>query len=239
MNQPTHYDYTFEGKRLDPYRILLCYGISHPAQQHAIKKLLRAGRSIKPLIQDIDEVIMTLNRWREMILEEPPAEYCTPKIPWGESLSEEFDVDFTVQQFGGVQGWVSMIIADKSFSNAYANYLRMAGAAQHTSWRIIKSFRRHPDGPREIMVIQVYNPKAEESKAQCSDTKCDVCGSLLVLPDGSCGSDECRRIRVHTIERTRDNVFWEFDCRVRTTLDQAMKIAKESSKGEIQYRVKR
>jgi hypothetical protein len=65
-----HYRFQFNGVKLDPYRILEVYGISHPAQQHAIKKLLRAGNSIKDLDRDIDEVILTLNRWKEMRSEE-------------------------------------------------------------------------------------------------------------------------------------------------------------------------
>ena len=68
-----HYDYSYRGGKLDPYRILQIYGITNPAQQHAIKKLLRAGRSLKPLTQDIDEVMLTLQRWREMILEDTTA----------------------------------------------------------------------------------------------------------------------------------------------------------------------
>ena len=65
-----HYRFQFNGVKLDPYRILEVYGIHHPAHQHAIKKLLRAGKSIKDLEQDIDEVILTLNRWKEMLNEE-------------------------------------------------------------------------------------------------------------------------------------------------------------------------
>lgn len=61
-----HYRFMFGGVRMDPYRIFSVYGIAHPAQQHAIKKLLRAGRSVKTLDQDIDEAIDTLNRWKEM-----------------------------------------------------------------------------------------------------------------------------------------------------------------------------
>jgi predicted transcriptional regulator len=52
---------------IDPYRILHQYGITHPAQQHAIKKLLRAGRSHKQLRKDIQEIIQTLERWLEML----------------------------------------------------------------------------------------------------------------------------------------------------------------------------
>ena len=66
----SHYAFTYKGIKLDPYRILLVYGITDPALQHAIKKLLRAGRSVKTLEQDIDEVIMTLQRKKEMMGED-------------------------------------------------------------------------------------------------------------------------------------------------------------------------
>lgn len=66
----SHYKYSYKGIKMDPYRIFKVYKISDPAQQHAIKKLLRAGQSIKSLVQDIDEVIITLNRWKEMIEED-------------------------------------------------------------------------------------------------------------------------------------------------------------------------
>jgi len=70
-----HYAYEFKGIRLDPYRIMQVYKkITHPAHQHAFKKLLRAGESVKPLKQDIREVIMTLERWLEMIEEEEGVE---------------------------------------------------------------------------------------------------------------------------------------------------------------------
>lgn len=65
-----HYKFSFKGVKLDPYRIFQVYQITHPAQQHGIKKLLRAGNSVKSLEQDIDEVIVTLQRWKEMIAEE-------------------------------------------------------------------------------------------------------------------------------------------------------------------------
>ena len=61
-----HYKYSYRGIKLDPYRIFTIYSITHPAQQHAIKKLLRAGKSVKDLEQDIKEVIDTLHRWLEM-----------------------------------------------------------------------------------------------------------------------------------------------------------------------------
>ena len=65
-----HYKFSFKGLKIDVYRILEIFQITNPAQQHAIKKLLRAGKSIKPLNQDIDEVILTLERWKAMIQED-------------------------------------------------------------------------------------------------------------------------------------------------------------------------
>ena len=65
-----HYDFVYKGVKLDPYRIMTQYNIYHPAQQHAIKKLLRAGNSVKGLRRDIEEVIITLNRWLEMLDED-------------------------------------------------------------------------------------------------------------------------------------------------------------------------
>lgn len=65
-----HYRFSFNGIKLDPYRIFRVYQITEPEQQHAIKKLLRAGNSHKPLLQDIDETIATLQRWKEIIAED-------------------------------------------------------------------------------------------------------------------------------------------------------------------------
>ena len=66
----SHYKYSYKGIKLDPYRILDIYKITCPAQQHAIKKLLRAGNSVKELKQDITEVIDTLKRKLEMLEED-------------------------------------------------------------------------------------------------------------------------------------------------------------------------
>lgn len=78
--QPAHYQQiaivpckqcNHENKvKLDPYRVLDVYEITHPAQQHAITKLLRAGKSIKTVEQDINEAILALERWKEMNREE-------------------------------------------------------------------------------------------------------------------------------------------------------------------------
>ncbi|WP_395739309.1 hypothetical protein [Prosthecobacter sp.] len=68
---PPRYNKTFQGVKIDPYRILVCYGITHPAHQHAIKKLLRAENDPhQSLSEDIDEVIGALTRMKEMITED-------------------------------------------------------------------------------------------------------------------------------------------------------------------------
>lgn len=67
---PPHYRFTYRGIKIDPYRLLLIYQITHPAHQHAIKKLLRAGQSHKDLAQDVKEVIQALQRWVEMMEED-------------------------------------------------------------------------------------------------------------------------------------------------------------------------
>ena len=70
LKEYEHYKYSYKGIKLDPYRILDIYKITCPAQQHAIKKLLRAGNSVKELKQDIAEVIDTLKRKLEMLEED-------------------------------------------------------------------------------------------------------------------------------------------------------------------------
>ena len=53
--------------KLDIYRILKLYEVSDPCLQHAIKKLLCAGkRNIKNQTQYINEAILSLKRFLEM-----------------------------------------------------------------------------------------------------------------------------------------------------------------------------
>ena len=53
--------------KLDIYRILSLYDVTDPCLQHAIKKLLCAGkRGVKNQTQDINEVILSLKRFLEM-----------------------------------------------------------------------------------------------------------------------------------------------------------------------------
>ena len=84
-----HYQFTYKGIKLDPYRILKVYGISDPAQQHAIKKLLRAGESVKSLKEDIKEVIVSLTRWLEMLEEDAEFNEEFGVEPLEEALAEK------------------------------------------------------------------------------------------------------------------------------------------------------
>ena len=53
--------------KLDIYRILKLYEVTDPCLQHAIKKLLCAGkRGVKNQTQDINEAILSLKRFLEM-----------------------------------------------------------------------------------------------------------------------------------------------------------------------------
>lgn len=57
--------------KLDPYRVFEIYKITHPAQQHVAKKVLCAGnRGHNDTIQDIEDSINGLERWKEMLSED-------------------------------------------------------------------------------------------------------------------------------------------------------------------------
>lgn len=72
-----HYRFEYGGVKLDPYRIFRVYGITDPALQHAIKKLLVAGgRGRKDVSQDIEESIQSLQRWQDMQLEDETYAFC-------------------------------------------------------------------------------------------------------------------------------------------------------------------
>jgi hypothetical protein len=56
---------------IDVYRTLEIFNITHPAQQHLAKKALCAGgRGHKDLLRDIQDIIDTAERWKQMINED-------------------------------------------------------------------------------------------------------------------------------------------------------------------------
>lgn len=68
---PSPYAIKFHGFKLDPYRIFDLYGVTDGPTQHAIKKLLCAGRrGAKTKKQDIQEAIQSLQRGLEMMEED-------------------------------------------------------------------------------------------------------------------------------------------------------------------------
>ena len=67
---PSRYRWTWRGVTFDFYRLCRILGINGGPQEHALKKIIRAGKSIKPITQDIDEAIDSLRRWKEMIEED-------------------------------------------------------------------------------------------------------------------------------------------------------------------------
>lgn len=54
-------------KKIDVYRVLELFEVTSPAIQHAVKKLLAAGkRGTKDADRDVQEAIQSLQRWQEM-----------------------------------------------------------------------------------------------------------------------------------------------------------------------------
>jgi len=56
---------------VDVYRVLSMFDVADPCLQHAIKKLLAAGRrGHKNQDRDVDEAIQSLIRWQNMRIED-------------------------------------------------------------------------------------------------------------------------------------------------------------------------
>jgi hypothetical protein len=67
MKEYSHYYKKVPYECVDVYRVLELFGVTDPAIQHAVKKLLVAGgRGHKDLEKDVKEAIVSLNRWIEM-----------------------------------------------------------------------------------------------------------------------------------------------------------------------------
>lgn len=67
MTDRSHYIKTSPTTKIDVYRVLRLFDVSDPCIQHAVKKLLAAGkRGAKDAEKDIAEAIESLRRWQEM-----------------------------------------------------------------------------------------------------------------------------------------------------------------------------
>ena len=82
---------------LDVYRVINIFGVSDPCIQHALKKLLCSGvRGHKDQSKDIQDVIDTLERWKQMREEDDKitlSEVISPKVPKANS-----DIDSPVEK---------------------------------------------------------------------------------------------------------------------------------------------
>jgi hypothetical protein len=65
-----YYKYTYKDIKFDWYRIWDIMGITHGAEQQAIKKIARAGRGDKSIKQDLLEARDILDRRLEMLEED-------------------------------------------------------------------------------------------------------------------------------------------------------------------------
>ena len=64
---PSKYHVLIKGQRVDVYDVLRAYGVTNPADAHAIKKMLCPGkRGVKDGIQDRTEAIVSLQRAIEL-----------------------------------------------------------------------------------------------------------------------------------------------------------------------------
>ena len=64
---PSKYHVLIKGQRVDVYDVLSAYGVTNPADAHAIKKMLCPGkRGVKDGIQDRTEAIVSLQRAIEL-----------------------------------------------------------------------------------------------------------------------------------------------------------------------------
>lgn len=63
MTTPSKYTRTLKGVQVDVYDVLTAFGVTNPATQHAIKKLLMPGqRGAKNALQDLAEAKASVER---------------------------------------------------------------------------------------------------------------------------------------------------------------------------------
>lgn len=85
MSHDHYKKYVSHLKQIDVYRVLDLWGVTNPAVQHAIKKLLNAGqRGAKTYEQDIREAYDSIARALQMIAEDcnkDPVQRGWPEAP--------------------------------------------------------------------------------------------------------------------------------------------------------------
>jgi hypothetical protein len=64
------YNVNFNGHKLDPYRVIEIFKITHPAMQQIVKKVLRQGAKHKNAEEDARDIISSAQRFLDMKDEE-------------------------------------------------------------------------------------------------------------------------------------------------------------------------
>ena len=64
------YNVSFAGQKLDPYRVIELFQITHPAIQQVIKKALRMGAKHKTQEEDAKDIITSAQRFLDMLRED-------------------------------------------------------------------------------------------------------------------------------------------------------------------------
>jgi hypothetical protein len=136
-----HYFKPCPYETLDVYRVISIFGVTDPCIQHALKKLLCSGvRGHKDQSKDIQDVIDTLERWKQMRGEddkvenkplskvsEAVADNTSPLKPWYPDNSWEWvEYDGSGQPVeDGVL--VGFLMAAERYNRDYFPLFRMAG----------------------------------------------------------------------------------------------------------------
>lgn len=67
---PSRYRWSYRGVTFDFYRLCEIVGINGGPREHAVKKIIRAGKSGKSVLQDAEEARQCIDRWIEMLKED-------------------------------------------------------------------------------------------------------------------------------------------------------------------------
>lgn len=68
---------------IDIYRVIELFDVRHSALQHALKKILAAGkRGAKNDVKDVREAMDSLTRWQQMRLEDEAQPVAGPALDW-------------------------------------------------------------------------------------------------------------------------------------------------------------
>ena len=81
------YNIDFNGHKLDPYRVIEIFQITHPAMQQVLKKVLRQGSKHKDEEQDARDIITSAQRFLDMKTEERRWK-TEPELPFAETSGD-------------------------------------------------------------------------------------------------------------------------------------------------------